>query len=312
MSDIDVINILIKNLRLKKSLTQFQISKLLNIPSSTYSMIETGRRSVSNDILIPLSNILDFDFVTFSKNIHKYKTLEHYLLATELLQLIYLDDADKFTYILRNSPLINEFDYGEPQIIRTYCEVLSLIKVENNIDLAYDTCIDFLKIKNLENFQPKMNMPNQYYCIILNLGYCLHQKNLHAETITLYTTLIGFLENLYFNPNIPFINTPSFHRKYYIICLNNIADVHFTLNNFDIALQMCNKGILKSSEYNVLIILPTLLILKVEILCKLDDYATAKSTYVQFKSLCEITSKMSYFETYTNKFIPLYPKLFIE
>lgn len=309
LNNVDTINILIKRLRTEKKLTQFQISNLLKIPSSTYAMIESGHRSISNDILTQLSIVLDFDLVTFSQKIHNYNSLEHYLLATELIQLSSLNKVDEISYIFKTSPIINEFTYGEPHIIKTYCEILVLVGIENNIDLVYTTCIDFLKIKKLEDFQPKMNMPNKYYSIILNLEYCLYLQKMYDETITINKAQIDFLENLYFKSDFPFMNVPSFHKKYYIICLNNLAEVLFTLKDFDNALQICNKGIAKSNSYNVLSILPMLLKLKVEILCTLENYSEAKSTYIQYKVLCEITDKLDYLEASTIKFRTMYPNL---
>lgn len=307
MNETDLIIDLIKKLRKKNKLSQFQISELLNIPCSTYSMIESSHRKPNDEILVSLSNILNFDFITFSRKIKSYNSIEHYLLASELINYITLYDIGNIVNILENNSIIEEFNYGEPKIIKVYCEVLVLMHVKNDIELAYSTCVSFFKIDDLSTFKPKINMPNQYYSLMLNLGYCLFKKDLFHESLILYNTLINFLENLYFKSELHFVHTPSFHKKYYIICLNNIADLYFTLENFDKALELCKKGIEKSNKLNILSILPSLINLKVEILCKLNNYSDAKLTYFQLKSLCEITDKLDYFNVSTEKLKNSYP-----
>lgn len=312
MNDTDLMSDLIKLLRKDTMLSQFQMAELLKIPYSTYSMIESGHRKPNHDILISLSNVLQFDFITFSEKQNSYASLEHYLLATTLINYINSSDIDNIYATIKTNPIINEFIYGEPLIIKVYCEVLILIKIEKNIDLAYISCVDFLNISNINDFEPIINMPYQYYSIITTFGYCLHEKEMFDDFIILYKNLIDFLENLYFNSDIPFMYTPSYYKKYYIVCLNNIADTYFTLNEYDDALQICNKAIEKSNIFNKLNILPTLLKLKVEILYKLNNYTDAKLTYIQYKAFCEITNNLNYLETSTIKFRTLYPNLFIE
>lgn len=313
MNDVKLLPKLIKRLRKDKKLSQFQIATLLKIPSSTYSMIESGHRKPNDDILISLSNILEFDFITFSEKISSYKSLEHYLLANELIRLLNSNDVSVITpifNIFKTNPLISEFNYGEPEIIKIYCNTLIWVHIDKNVELAYTTCRDFLNITKLDEFQPKINMPKQYYSLILNLGYCLYSKKLYDDYLTLYKILMTFLENLYFKSDVTFIHTPSFYEKYYIICLNNLADVHFVLNNLNLALELCNKGINTSNNFNKISILPILLRLKVEILCKLNNYSDAKLAYVQYKSLCEITNKLKHFETSTNFLKTHYKNLF--
>ncbi len=76
-------------------------------------------------------------------------------------------------------------------------------------------------------------MPNQYYSMILNLGYCLCQKNEYDNLVYLYTYTINFFNELYDNDSFPFVNIDGYYKKFYIICLNNLADAYFVSGNFN-------------------------------------------------------------------------------
>lgn len=301
---------LVIQLRNKKNLTQREIAKLSKIPASTYSMLECGKRKPTYDVLMSLSNVLKFDLVTFYENQNSYISMEHYLFAKDLIDLVDSNDIENIANNVKNNPIINEFNYGEPEIIKVYCEIILLIEKEKNIELAYTTCIEFLNITTLDEFVPRINMPCQYYSIISKLGDCLYQKKMYDDFIVLYEILIKFLEKLYFNDFIIFVDIPDFYRNYYILCLSNLSKGYFSLNKFDVALKICDKGIEKSSEVDILNMFTTLLKLKVEILCKLDNYSEAKETYIQYKSLCSLALTINCFDASTIEFKEKYPNLF--
>lgn len=312
MEHYNTIGKIINFLRINKNLSQDQLANLTNVSRSVIAKIETGTRNPTEEQLIILSKKLNFDLNTFINKIHNYKSLEHYLLAYELTNLINTNHISNISDIIDKDPTFLELNYGEPKILKDYCETIVQIQIKNNIEAAYLSCINFFNIKdnNFSKFTPKINMPNQYYSMILNLWYCLCRKSDYKNSIILSNITISFFENLYFNDDLPFINIDNFYRKCYIICLNNLSDTLFMVNDYINALNVCNKAIEKSKQLNVLNILPMLSKLKVELLYNLDKIYEAQESYIDFKSICRLTDNIAYYEKSTTDFIAKYPNLF--
>ncbi len=312
MEHYNTIGNIISTLRNSKNLSQEQLANLTNVSRSVIAKIETGNRTPTEEQLILLSNKLNFDLISFTNNIHNYKTLEHYLLAYELMKLINKNNISSISDIIDENSIFSELNYGEPMILKIYCETIVQIQINKNIDFALSSCIDFFNIKKLDlsNFTPKINMPNQYYSMILNLGFCLNQIKDCSNAILLYNSTIDFFENLYFNDKLPLLNVDNFYRKYYIILLNNLADTYFNSDDYINALSICTKAIDKSKQLNILNILPMLVKLKVELQYNLGELAISQETYIDFKSICRLTNNMSYFESSTDTFQTKYLNLF--
>lgn len=295
-------------------LSQEQLANISNVSRTVIAKIESGKRNPTQEQLIILSNKLNFDLLTFEDKAQNYKTLEHYLLVSELTELTRSAKNNEISEIINNNPTFYELNYGEPAIIRTYCEILNLITVENNIEQALEYCLDFFEIENLDikNFRLKIGMPEQYYSIILTLSYCLNCKNDFDNEIILQKKTIDFLESLYFNRDLPFIGVSHFSRKFYIICLNNIADTYFEAKDFEKSLNYCNKGIKHSAKLNISNVLPQLTKLKVEVLYNQNKFDEAKEMFNDFKAICRLNGCVDYFEKTTNTFKTMYPKIFNE
>lgn len=302
----------IKKLRTEKNLSQKELANLMFIDRASIAMFETGKRIPSDDLCSQLSILLDFDFFTCRKNIIHFKTYEHYLLANELETFIESNEILKIEEILKNNQLIQEFTYGRAKQLRTYCETAVLIIIHQNMEEAYHNCILFfdMDIQNIASYPIQLNMYQHYYSMFLNLGYCLFNKMLFEEAISLYNQLLHFLENLLFHSKIPFTNIDFSYKKYYIVCLNNLTDLYFSRNAYAAALDACNKGIEKSAELNILKTLPFLLKLKVEILYQLENYDSAKQIYMHFVSNCELLNMDLFLQKTKVTFEKEYPLLF--
>ncbi len=312
MEHYNTIGNIISILRTSNNLSQEQLANLTNVSRAVIAKIETGNRTPTEEQLIILSNKLNFDLISFTNKIHNYKTLEHYLLAYELIKLINKNNIISIADIIDENPIFFELNYGEPMILKIYCETIVQIQIKKNIDFAYSSCINFFKIKDLDFsvFTPKINMPNQYYSMILNFGFCLNQKGDCSNAILLYNSTIAFFENLYFNDNLPLVNVDNFYRKYYIILLNNLADTYFISDDYVNALAICIKAIEKSKQLNILNVLPMLVKLKVELHYNLGELDISQEAYVDFKSICRLTNNMPYFENSTETFKSKYSNLF--
>ncbi len=302
----------IKQLRKQRNLSQEDVAKQCNYVRSYISMIENGERELPPDLVLALSHILQFDLNNFIENIANFETEEHYLLVYELHNLINTNDVLAISNILKTNKLFEEFDYGEPKIIKLYCQVLVLLHIEKNTIEAYNLLIEFLSIdlSNLGSYKLQLNMPEKYYSLFLNLVICLSELNEIVLCKNLCILLVNFLEGSYFNPNLPFLNVKQFYKRYYVTCLNNLAYIYFLLNDFENSFIFCNKGIEYSNKLNILSLLPQLCELKVDINYNLDMIQDSVESYQEFKYICRLTNNVDYFNKTTITFKNKYPKLF--
>ncbi len=308
----NALGLIIKQIRETNNLSQFQLANLSNISRTTLTMIESGKRMPTHLQLLELSRALNFDLIALSKSIYEYKTFEHYLITTKLIAALDSNSLDELVSIFENSPLIEELNYGSPLILKTYCECLIYIYHRNEIELPYNSAIEFFDIdlNNLHKFKPKLNMPNYYYSMFIILSNCLSLKENYEVLLTLELTVMEFLEYSYFGDNLPILELDTFHNKFYIIILNNLADTYFTLNRNAEALEVCNKAIKFSNKLDVLSLLPLLLKMKTEILYNLGMTLEAKEIYQDFKSFCRTTDRIVKFDSFTEVFKLKYPLLF--
>ncbi len=289
---------LLKSLRTKNDFSQENLAKLTNHSRSAISMFESGERLPTNEFLVSVSKVLKFDFINLIENIDKYKTLEHYLLINEILHLVSLREDEKINQILTENPLIKELDYGEPLLIKQYCEVLMLMDYHKDYNKTFAVCTGFLNIdpNNIKSFKPKIRANKHYYSQTINLCCCLRFLGEYEKLLDLSTSLVEFSEDTYFKTDIPLTDIDFFFKRFYLVALYNQADAYFNLKKFTNALEVCETVVSESSVRNVLDILPTTLRLKVEAHYSLGDFVEGKKTLELFKALCIIYNDLDYYE----------------
>ena len=69
----------IRELRIKRKLSQETLAELCNLSSSYISYIETGKKRLSVATLEKLSKYLNFDIDIYDKNIKKYSNKQAFL-----------------------------------------------------------------------------------------------------------------------------------------------------------------------------------------------------------------------------------------
>ena len=69
----------IRELRIKRKLSQETLAELCNLSSSYISYIETGKKRLSFATLEKLSKYLNFDIDIYDKNIRKYSNKQAFL-----------------------------------------------------------------------------------------------------------------------------------------------------------------------------------------------------------------------------------------
>lgn len=285
-------------LRDTKKITQGELASLINVSRTVIAKIENSERQPTQEQLIALSQILSFDLLTFEQRIQYYQSLKHYLLANKLIHFIHIGSIDKIAEIIHTNPIFKELTYGHAYTLKMYCETIVHLHIDKNIDIAFENCMNFFHLSNIDftNFIPLVNQPDYYYSMILNLSYCTSKKGFLHETLILDQQTVSFFEKMYFNEDLPFLNVDSFYKKFYVVCLNNLADGLCQTKDYQIALDICNKGIQQSNILNILSVLPSLLKLKLEILCTLNQISELQEVNSDFKSICRLTNQQNYFE----------------
>lgn len=289
---------LVASLRKQQNLSQLQLATKLGYERNFISKIERGKNKIPQDILYPLSMYLKFDFVSFSKYTHIYNSVEHFILATELIDYIETNNISQINKLLLDPIIIQEFNYGNPLVLKLYCSALIETTVNNNIHNSINICLSILQIDNIYNintFTPKLYKEDRYYSSILLLGYNLFRINKHKLHRTLlYNTIIEFETNI-FNDTISTDISEYFTKKFYISILNNYANILFYYKEYNSALCVIEKALNFASDYKILFSLDFLLKLKIDVLYSLGYFPEANTTYLQFKSTCELLKNNEYF-----------------
>ncbi len=300
---------IIKEKRIELGYTQQELADMSGYTRTLISKIEQSKRKPSEDLLLELSYLLSFDFVSLQKNLGKYKSFNHYTLFYELSQAVEVRDNDKVKKLLKNKLIKDEFTYGETYILREYCKCLIYLSDETTLSKANKLCIKVLNIdvNSINTHRIKLNQPNYYYSLYFIFEYVLYNQGNFNNELELLENIRQFLEKNYFNSIFPLASIDYFFKKLYIVTLNNLADVSFRLHNYEDTLLYCDKCIEKSKELNVLNILYDILSLKTETLYTIGDKEAAILSYNNLHSFCQLTNHTDFFEKHIEMLKSKYP-----
>lgn len=305
---------IIKYLRKSKNLSQEQLSDLIGCTREFISQIERNKCNLPDYLVLPLSNILTHDLTKLIKTIDEYEKLEHYILSYQLIELIEKKDNYNIFLLLKNEIISSEFNYGNPKVLKLYCTALIETAINNNIEASTEICLQQLDLNNLEEiykFTPKLTNYYRYYSTILVLGCNLHLENKFELHRVLLARTLTFLNSTIINNVLPISSVDYFFKNFYITTLNNYSDVLFRLSQFEESFTFCEQALEFATTNNILFMLDSLLKLKIEILCNLNEIPQAKEVYLQFKYTCQLMRNNIYFEESTQIFKWKYPMLFI-
>ncbi len=298
--------------RRANKLTQLVTGDIINVSRQGVSMIERGKRSLNYESAVKASKRFHFDFVKLGKELDKYKKMSHYTLANELTKLIQRRENDKIAELIKDNPIIEEFNYGHLTLLRQYCEILVLTEVDKDVELALDECFDILEIRidKIDEFTPKITMENSYYSIILCMLGNMYRGGYYDDLLNISKKMVTFLEDMYFNELDLYLNMDAYYKRYYVISMNNLAYSYFVNGMLKEALKWCEKSIKKSNEFNIINVMPMLLELKMELLYTMGKIDEAKEQHQVFKYFCKATDNSEYFENSNESSKEKYPELF--
>ncbi len=303
----------ISYLRKSKKLSQEELSELLGCSREFISQIERNKRNIPEYFILPLSKFLSYNIENLIKNIDKYKTLEHYIISSKLIDLIEEMNYPELDTFLKNEIILNEFTYGYPLILKLYCTALIETYINKNVYTSIELCLEVLGIddmKDIKDFHPVLNKEFRYYSTILILGVNLFELGNYELYTSLLENTIDFLEDNIFNKALPISTVHSYYKKFYIVILNNYADTLFVLGDYKSATLFCEKATDNCINFEITNILYLLLELKTEILYKSNKLDEAKTTFSDYQSMCRIVKKADHLKATENAFKTKYPLLF--
>ncbi len=304
---------IIKEKRIEHGYTQQELADKIGYTRALLSKVEQSKRNPSYELLLELSYLLTFDFVTMYKNIGDYKSFKHYKLFHELLQAVEQRNINKISELLKNKTIKDEFTYGDTYIMREYCKSLVYLEIDKDVNKTHALCLNVLNIdeSSIKDHRIKLNQPYNYYSLYMSYERVLLFKNDISTEYSLLEILVKFLEKNYFNSIIPLTSIDFFYKKFYITVLNNLADVNFRLKNYEQSISICDKAIEKSKELNVLNMLYDIIMLKSENLFMIGEVEKARLFYSQLVDFCLLTNNNIFLERETKRLKQEYPTFLV-
>lgn len=294
----------IKQLRNNVNLSQAKLAEKTFYSQELISKIEKGTRSISPEMLVILSRVLKYDLVSLAKEIDYFESFEHYKIYNEMVMAIEKQNVLDLVKILDNEIVINEFTYGKVYLKKLYCECAVLAGVYGKPAESLEKCLMILNIdqETLKYFIPKLEQDRDYYACTSVLIKNLHDLKLYNERDIVINNIIFFLEENIFNEFRPISTIDYFWKKYYISTYNNKAQILFEDNQYEDALNICEKIIMYSIELQTLFLLHYLYKLRIEIYLKLNNYEKASELIKKFEHTCFFNNALDYFEQTLKEF----------
>lgn len=289
---------IVSDLRRKFGYTQLELAQLVYCSRQYVSHVENGVRPLSNKYVVPMSVALKFNFAQFIRQADKFETIEHYLITQEMIDYIGEAEYERLQKLLKKKTVVKEFTYGTPLLIKEYCEALVLTYIDKEYRAAEKSLLKTLGLKNryeLTQLVIDFQDEERYYSCLALLACVLCLQGNHELALMVVQKKIVFLEKFFFNNTVPPSAIEPYFRKLYIITLNNYADIAFNQENYQEALETCNKTKKVIVDSELAFALEVVMKLKVEALYKLDLIEEANKLYNEFKVVCKLKNSYDYF-----------------
>lgn len=309
----NLIGAMLVQLRKDKKMTQQDIADHLYCTREYVSLMENNKRGLASIHIIPLSQLLEFNFNIYLRNNHRFKCISHYMLAYELMDLVTNAKYKEIESILENNPLMYEFNYHSTVTLKTYLQSMVSNTLYNDYKASEDALLKLLNINSREgikHFNPIISSEDRYYSCINLLACTLIYQNEFDYALTILTKAYDLIGKMYFTTLTPKSSVSSYFQRIYILIMNNLADVLFTQGKYNNSLELCNEAITIFKDFEIIYIAELILKLKIENLCCLDKLDEAKKDFDQLRHICEFKDCNNYYEETKQQFIIKYPKLF--
>lgn len=301
---------LIVKLREDMKLTQDDLAIKLGCSRQYISLIENNQRNLKNEYIVPLSQLLKFNFELYIEDAHKYKSIKHFILSSKIIDCLNNYNEELLKDLAQNETILKEFTYGTPYILKSYILAIMANDIENDYLKSEEIIYKVLGIKNRQavaNFTPVFHEEERYFSFIVLLSSVLYKVGENKLSEILLANTIDFLEKYFFSELhlLPYIK--FYYKKLYIAILNNYTYSLFVEGRYNDALTWCQKTLKFINDSNIQATLESVLKIKIEIMYKLDKIEQAKLVYEEFKVICRLKDKNDYFESINQLIKQEYP-----
>ncbi len=292
---------LLIQLRNLRGITQQELADQVGYSRRQIARIESGEIEISKDAAVTLSSFYKIDISHYLDVNSSFKSVSSYEEFINLRMLIEKQDIDGMISSYTRLENDKEFQTGEKLQVVLYAKALIKSVVEKNYVESNRLCFTALAELGYTDYVKSLRteiLNDMSYPVLFNIGFNYSKLKQHdlLEEITL--EIYDHFENTVFHNPIPLRSDMYNMKKYYIISMNNLADMHSIAQEYEAALALVEKGIQKSADFSISAVLYALTQLRFKIYYMLNDIESAKKYYKTFQIICETTGFIDYFNNF--------------
>lgn len=305
-------NTLLKNIRLEFGFTQKELADKLNCSQELISRIEKGKRDIADDILLSLSTLYKTNLFDYQANFKNFKNFSDYKLYHELLALA--DDENNIELIQAklNDNRIANFDYGEPLLLKNYCQSLVELYIQSNYDKCIKICLSSLECSSENLISIELNTLKSpfYYSSILTLAPALFKSGKVELAKTVSELFLKHFELMLENEFFNYSKNSYLYAKYTVLIMVNYAEMILATGDYLRANELCDESIRKSGLLNTLSGVHHILKTKSEAIYLSGNHKDAAIIFRHLEIYCKYSGLDTYFNKTSNLFKTIYPEIF--
>lgn len=285
---------LIKELRLKNSLSQSQLAEMVECSEKEIRRIEQDKNTPSIYLLHQLSKVFNMDLNEYYKLAYQYRSFEAYDKFNKLNCAIQKSDINLIDDLISEYENTLDFAEGENLQLIYYGRALCLTIRDEDYNSSIQYCLSGIQV-NYPTFSLSTLKLHAYsntsYAIINTLGCNYLYLNQLPIAKELFLYLCDNIESYILNPTYSLFQSTEFHKKIYQLSLYNISNLCNDMQEYTNALHYAEKGIHFSLESNNIRFLADLFFIKFRSLYHLEQYDGLQKTYKHTIALYEITGQ---------------------
>lgn len=306
------INDLLKELRTENNFTRKIVSEKTGYTIDYIKKLEQKDISPSEQVLKKLSVIYNCNLVKYNLILKEFNSINSYHIVKDLRWYISIQSINDIEQILLSISDYSDFLSGEPKQLLIYANALvQSVKYKNFIE-AKSLCLEGLKV-DVPNFQvteiDKTLFSDTSYSLLICLSAQFLLLNDYSSSKIITKAIYNNFTNIVFNKKINLDYNSLYLKKIHIVTINNLADIYFRENKYQVSLALCDKGIDLSNKYETNNIIEFLYKLKVENLNLLNKFDDAQKTYYLFKYSCIMKNNFDLLKNTNIKFQTEYPNI---
>ncbi len=291
---------LFKELRLKRGITQAELSSKTGYSVRQLSRLENDNTQITNEIIDTLSIFYNVDIQAYMSILNKFSNPNSYTSYINTRDIVENNNFDKLELEFSKLDNLSDFQTGELLQLKLYCRALISAMNYGDYTSSNSSCYNALDVFNYGDYITSLKvgaLTEMSYPVLLLLSYNFSQLDEHELSHELSFELFQHFHNFIFSDYLP-IKVDMYHmKKYYIASANNLAQSYFEQLNFEKALEHIDVAIKLSHAFKINLYSHYLFQLKFESLFHLNDLGESKKFLTLFEYTCEANGKTKYFNS---------------